>query len=211
MKDFTRIKNIIFDLGAVIIPIDFSLTFRAFASLSNLPLEEIQSRYQASTLFVEFEKGIIGNFQFLVGVRQLLELSDSITDQQLVDAWNALLLEIPAERVHRIQELSKQYRVFLLSNTNPIHIAEVQSILYRNTQIAQLEAIFEKAWYSYDLGLIKPGIAIYQKVLEQKQLAAAETIFLDDSVDNVAGAVAAGIQALLVDEHTSLLELLKHA
>lgn len=211
MKDFSAIKNIIFDLGAVIIPIDFLLTFRAFASLSNLPVEEIQLRYQSSTLFVDFEKGYIGNYQFLTGVRQLLNLSESISDQQIVDAWNALLLPIPAERVQRIQQLSNTYRVFLLSNTNPIHISEVQAILYQHTQVAQLENIFEKVWYSYDLGLIKPGVEIYKAVLDQKQLNAAETVFLDDNADNIAGAKTAGINALLVDANNSLLELLKHA
>lgn len=211
MKDFSSVKNIIFDLGAVIIPINFSLTFNAFASLSQLPVEEIQLRYQSSTLFIDFEKGIIGNYQFVSGVRALLNLPDSITDQQIVDAWNALLLQIPAERVQRIQELSKKYRVFLLSNTNPIHIAEVQSILYKNTGLHRLEEIFEKAWYSYDLGLIKPYVDIYTAVLVQKQLNASETVFLDDNLDNIAGATAAGIKALPVDDTNTLLALLKHA
>jgi len=211
MKDFASIKNIIFDLGAVIIPINFSLTFKAFASLSQLSIEEIQLRYQSSTLFIDFEKGIVGNYHFLLGVRKLLNLSASISDEQIVDAWNALLLQIPAERVQRIQELSQNYRVFLLSNTNPIHITEVQSILYKNTQVARLEDVFEKVWYSYDLGLIKPGIDIYTTVLQQKQLKASETVFLDDNTDNVAGANAAGIHALLVDDNNTLLELLKHA
>lgn len=211
MKDFSGIKNIIFDLGAVIIPINFTLTFNAFASLSQLSVEEIQIRYQSSTLFVEFEKGMVGNFQFISGVRELLNLSASISDQQIIDSWNALLLPIPAERIHRIQELSQRYRVFLLSNTNPIHINEVQSILYKNTEIARLEDVFEKAWYSYDLGLIKPGIAIYTTVLNQKKLDASETVFLDDNSDNVAGALAADIHALLVDDNNTLLELLKHA
>lgn len=211
MKDFSSVKNIIFDLGAVIIPIDFTLTFSAFASLSQLPVEEIQLRYQASNLFVDFEKGLIGNYQFLSGVRGLLNLSAFISDQQIVDAWNALLLQIPAERIHRIQELSKSYRIFLLSNTNPIHIAEVQAILYKNTQVNRLEEIFEKAWYSYDVGLIKPGVDIYTTVLKQKELKASETVFLDDNADNIAGAHATGINALLVDDRNTLLELMKHA
>lgn len=211
MKDFSGIKNIIFDLGAVIIPIDFSLTFQSFAELSALSPAEIQSRYQSSTLFTDFEKGYIGNFQFVVGVRQLLNLSTTISDQQIIDAWNALLLPIPAERIRRIQQLSASYRLFLLSNTNPIHITEVQAILHRNTQVAQLENIFEKVWYSYDIGLIKPHVEIYTTVLNQKQLKASETVFLDDNADNIAGAKAAGIHALLVDAEHSLLELLKHA
>ncbi|MGN6645104.1 MAG: HAD family hydrolase [Cytophaga sp.] len=211
MKDFSNIKNIILDLGAVIIPIDFSLTFQAFASLSGLSIQEIEQRYKSSNLFIDFEKGIIGNYQFLCGVRVLLNLPSSISDQQITDAWNALLLPIPMDHIKRIQELASTYRLFLLSNTNPIHIAEVQAILYKYTQVSRLEKLFEKVWYSYDLGLIKPGVDIYKTVLMQKQLTEQETVFLDDNADNVAGAKQAGIHALLVDEQSTLIELMKHA
>ena len=211
MKEFAQIKNIIFDLGAVIIPIDFNKTFQAFSDLSNLSQEEIKQRYMASTVFADFEKGIIGNYKFILEVRALLDLSAEISDQAIVNAWNALLLQIPADRIERIQELSSRYRLFLLSNTNPIHIAEVHGILHNNTGIDQLEKIFEKVWYSYDLGLIKPHTAIYETVLNQRKLNPVETVFLDDNADNVAGAKKVGIEALLVTDENNLLKLLKHA
>jgi FMN phosphatase YigB (HAD superfamily) len=211
MKEFAQIKNIIFDLGAVIIPIDFNKTFQAFSDLSNLSIEEIKRRYMASNIFADFEKGLIGNYKFILEVRTLLGLSSDISDQDIVDAWNVLLLQIPKERIERIQELATRYRLFLLSNTNPIHITEVHGILHSNTGIDRLEKIFEKVWYSYDLGLIKPHTNIYETVLKQKKLNAAETVFLDDNADNVAGAKKIGIEALLVTDENNLLQLLKHA
>lgn len=211
MKDFTSIKNIIFDLGAVIIPIDFEKTFDAFAHLSKLPKESVKQRYAESSFFIDFEKGLIGNFSFLKQLRDVLEVDATVTDQQLINAWNTLLLPIPTDRITRIQALASKYRLFLLSNTNPIHIHEVQRILYTYTQVDCLERLFEHTWYSYDLGLIKPYTDIYEAVLNRKSLLAHETVFLDDNADNIAGAAQAGIHAVHVTEQSTLLELLKHA
>ncbi len=211
MTTFSAIKNIIFDLGAVIIPIDFERTFQAFATLSDLSKEEIKMRYQSSPIFLDFEKGLIGNFAFLKELRALLNCKASITDEDLTTAWNTLLLPIPKERIDRIQSLSHTYRLFLLSNTNPIHIAEVNRILFCRTAVPVLEDLFEKTWYSYDLGLIKPHTAIYDAVLKQKNLDASETVFLDDNADNIAGAASVGIHAMLVTEKDGMVELLKEA
>jgi len=211
MNDFTTIKNIVFDLGAVIIPIDFEKTFQAFSTLSKFSVEEIKHRYQSTSLFIEFEKGIIGNFTFLQQLRTLLEVDETISDQQLIDAWNALLLPIPKEHTDRIQALASNYRLFLLSNTNPIHIKDVNRILVECTEVPALENLFETAWYSYDLGLIKPDANIYETILRVKELKSNETIFLDDNADNIISALSVGIHALHVTKEQHILEHLKHA
>lgn len=211
MKDFSSIKNIVFDLGAVIIPIDFEKTFQAFSTLSKISVEEIKRRYQSTTIFLEFEKGIIGNYAFLRELRNLLEVDNTVSNQMLIDAWNALLLPIPKERIDRIKVLASTYRLFLLSNTNPIHIKDVNRILVECTEVSALENLFETTWYSYDLGLIKPDTSIYETILRIKELKANETVFLDDNADNIRGAVLTGISALHVTEQLHLLEQLKHA
>jgi FMN phosphatase YigB (HAD superfamily) len=211
MKDFSNIKNIVFDLGAVIIPIDFEKTFLAFSTLSKLPVEEIKRRYQSTSLFVDYEKGIIGNFAFLQQLRMLLGVDHTVTDTQLADAWNTLLLPIPKERIDRIKMLAPSYRLFLLSNTNPIHIKDVNRILFECTAVPALEELFETTWYSYDLGLIKPHAEIYSRILNIKGLQANETVFLDDNADNIAGALSVGIQALHVTETNEMIELLEGA
>ena len=211
MKDFSSIKNIVFDLGAVIIPIDFEKTFQAFSTLSKISVEEIKRRHQTSSIFQEFEKGIIGNYAFIQELRTLLEVNNTTSDQQLIDAWNALLLPIPKERIDRIKVLASSFRLFLLSNTNPIHIKDVNRILIECTEVPALENLFETTWYSYDLGLIKPDISIYETILRLKELKANETVFLDDNADNIKGALSTGIYALHVTEQQHLLEQLKHA
>jgi FMN phosphatase YigB (HAD superfamily) len=210
MKDFSNIKNIIFDLGAVIIPIDFEKTFQAFSVLSNIPVTEIKSLYQNTSLFLDFEKGLIGNFAFLKQLRVLLNVGNTISDHQLRDAWNALLLDIPEDRINRILELTDTYRVFILSNTNPIHIKAVNQILYDFTGSPTLEEVVEHAFYSYDLGMIKPDPNIYTTALAQFNLLPEETFFIDDNADNIVGAQSVGIHAVLAKEEHTLLEILKH-
>ncbi|WP_299248625.1 HAD family phosphatase [uncultured Cytophaga sp.] len=211
MDEFKHIKNIIFDLGAVIIPIDFEKTFCAFSNLSGIPVDEIKTRYLNATLFVDFETGLIGNFAFLQGLRLLLNMDQTISDHELRNAWNALLLDIPEERINRILELTDTYRIFILSNTNPIHIKAVNQILYDFTGSPTLEEVVEHAFYSYDMGMIKPDPNIYTTALAQFGLIADETFFLDDNADNIAGAQSVGIHTALVTEQHSLFEILKHA
>ena len=211
MTDFKNIKNIIFDLGAVIIDIDFEKTFDAFSELSSLPIHEVSKRYHSATFFSDFEKGMIGNYSFLRNMRDLLQLATSVSDQQIIDAWNRLLITIPENRIDRIKSLSKNYRLFLLSNTNPVHIHEVNNILHETNGIDRLERLFETTWYSYDLGLIKPHTTIYERVLSDKLLKAEETVFLDDNADNIHGAIQTGIKALHVQGTNDLIELLKYA
>jgi FMN phosphatase YigB (HAD superfamily) len=211
MTDFKHIKNIIFDLGAVIIDIDFEKTFHVFSELSSLPIHEVAKRYHSATFFSDFEKGLIGNYTFVQNVRELLQLPIVISDQQIIDAWNKLLITIPTDRIDRIKVLSKKYRLFLLSNTNPVHIYEVNNILHKTNGIDRLERLFETTWYSYDLGLIKPHVSIYERVLSDKLLNAEETVFLDDNAENIHGALKTGIKALHVQGTNDLIELLKYA
>ena len=211
MTDFKYIKNIIFDLGAVIIDIDFEKTFKAFSELSSLSKHEVAERYHSETFFSDFEKGIIGNYSFVQNVRELLQLPMTISDQQIMDAWNKLLITIPENRIERIKVLSKKYRLFLLSNTNPVHIHEVNNILHKTNGIDRLERLFETTWYSYDLGLIKPHTSIYERVLSDKLLKAEETAFLDDNTENIHGAAQTGIKTLHVQGTNDLIELLKYA
>jgi len=211
MTDFKHIKNIIFDLGAVIIDIDFARTFQAFAKLSPLSADEIMKRYHDATFFTDFEKGMIGNHIFIEKVRDLLELSSAVSNEQIVESWNRLLIQIPENRIKRIQTLSETYRVFLLSNTNPMHIHAVNNILYTSNTVDRLERLFETAWFSYDLGLVKPHRSIYDNVLHEKSLKAEETVFLDDNADNIKGALEAGIIALHVQGKNDLIELLRYA
>lgn len=205
----TTIKNIIFDLGDVIINIDVPLAARSFAELSNRPLEEVQALIHQNEVFKKFETGQLSATDFRAYIRELLQQPDW-SDELIDEAWNSLLLDIPPQRIEKIQELAqKGYRLFLLSNTSSIHIDKVNKILHQTTGIEQLDDLFEKLFLSYEMGVMKPHPDIYHGVLTEAGLLAHESLFLDDNADNIRAAAACGIQTIHVQKPTSIVDYLK--
>lgn len=203
-----RIKNIIFDLGDVILNIDAPLASRSFAELSGLSQSEVLQIFKENDVFRKFETGHLSETDFRNFVKTILNQptwDDSIIDK----AWNSLLLDIPVERIDLLKKLAGNYRLFLLSNTSSIHITEVNKILFKATGIEKLDDLFEKAYVSYEMGLMKPSAEIYQQVLDEAGLLAEETLFLDDNLDNITGASAIGIQTIHVQKPTTILDYLK--
>ncbi len=111
-----NIKNIIFDLGGVILNLDFSRTIKAFAELGVPGLNDIFIPPEQSPLFDQFDKGLISEQEFFSGLKELFGLVHPIT--ALERAWNAMLLDIPGHRLTQLQAYKQKYQTFLLSNTN---------------------------------------------------------------------------------------------
>ena len=185
------IKNIIFDLGGVIMNIDFKKTEQAFADLGFADFSKYMTQYHITPFFEDYEKGNIDTAAFISGVQQLT--SQPLSGDQIVHAWNALLLDFPLERIALLEQLKHRYRIFLLSNTNALHYEAFRQNLNVLTG-KRLEDIFEKAYFSHTVNLRKPDVAIYQLVLEENDLDPAETLFVDDTASNFSGAEQAGIQ-----------------
>jgi glucose-1-phosphatase len=204
----TSFKNIIFDLGAVIIDINVPKTVEAFAALLNREHLWVQEQLKVAGIFRRYETGEWNDAQFREQIRQVLGVA--FTDEQIDNAWNALLLQIPRERIELIQWLQPRYRTFVLSNTNPIHIREVNRILQRDTGVSSLDVLFERVYLSYEMGKMKPSADIYQQVLEESGLVAEETVFLDDNLDNLASAQQLGIQTVHIYEPVTILEYFSH-
>jgi glucose-1-phosphatase len=203
------IKNIIFDLGDVIINIDVPRAASSFAELSNQSLDNVHSLIQQNDVFKKFETGNLTPLAFRSFVRDLFQTPEW-TDAEIDTAWNSLLLDIPIERIHKIQELAqKGYRLFLLSNTSAIHIDEVNAILHRTAEIEHLSHLFEKLFLSYEMGIMKPHHDIYRQVLTNAGIEANETLFLDDNLDNIRAAAECGIQTIHVQKPTSIVEYLR--
>ncbi|WP_373515478.1 HAD family hydrolase [Persicitalea sp.] len=203
-----NIKNIVFDLGNVIIDIDVPRAAQSFAELSGQRAEDVLELFGTSGLFGQFETGKLDAPGFRTYVRELLQNPD--WEDAVVDtAWNSLLLDIPPERIAMIQKLGENYRLFLLSNTSSIHIEAVNQILEEDTGMARLDDLFEKLFLSYEMGLMKPDPAIYEQVLQEAGIEAGETLFLDDNVDNIAAARALGIQTFHVQPPLTMLDFLQ--
>jgi putative hydrolase of the HAD superfamily len=198
------IKNIIFDLGGVIINLDNQLTEDAFVALGAKPFREYFGHGHAASFFREYETGSITDQQFIDAIKELTGLS--LSDEEVIKAWNALLLDFPAERIQLLKELGRRYRIFLFSNTNALHLDHLRKI-YRNTfPQGELDDHFERTYYSHLLGKRKPDIGSYQHILQENQLAGAETLFVDDALINVEGAEAAGLKGLYLRPGTTLLD-----
>lgn len=207
--NFSNYKNIVFDLGAVIINIDFQKTFEAFANLANTDVIEVLGKFETQNILHRYETGEVDDKGFRNLIRQ--ELGSHLSDEQIDKAWNALLLDIPKERIDLILRLKNKYRIFILSNTNAIHIREVNNILHNTTGIENLDNIFEKVYYSHEVALRKPDSAIYEYVLKDKNLKASETIFLDDNLDNIKASERAGITSIWVNPPLTILDILRDA
>ena len=204
----SKIKNIIFDLGDVILNIDVPVASKSFAELSGREQGEILELFSQNALFRQFETGELDEAGFRNYIRKILDFSD-LSDDAIDTAWNSLLLDLPPERVELLQKLAVNYRLFLLSNTSSIHITQVNKILEASTGVEKLEDLFETVFLSYEMGLMKPDPRIYQKVLEQAGLKSEETLFLDDNLANIEAASKLGIDTIHVQKPVTILEYLK--
>jgi glucose-1-phosphatase len=201
------IKNIIFDFGGVICNIDVNLTRKAFVNLGLKNFDTGDSITSTSGLFEGLETGAITPARFREQMRQFFECG--ITDEQIDGAWNSLLLDIPEPRIRLLEELSKRYRIFLLSNSNKIHYDCYVKTFREQFGYADFDALFEKAWFSFRIGLKKPSQEIFRHVLQEASLDPAETLFIDDTLVHVEGAGAAGIHAyhLRIDAGEGIMDL----
>ncbi|MEQ1585609.1 MAG: HAD family phosphatase [Cyclobacteriaceae bacterium] len=199
------IKNIIFDLGGVIINLSVEKTHQAFAALSGLPVAEIKTRVHHGAFFHEFEKGLITDSEFRDHLRD--SLSMRVTDEQLDQAWNAMLLDIPLSRIQLLEKLKTGYTIFLLSNTNNIHLQCFNEIVRELTGKPAIDYYFHASFYSHLVKMSKPDEEIYQHVLLQHALVPQETIFLDDNKDNLVGANKVGIHTFHVEHPDQIFSL----
>ncbi len=189
-----NIKNIILDLGGVLINLDYNKTNDKLAKLG---LANGFTKAKQIDLFDRLEEGKISDFDFL---NEFNQLAGANHDHQLIiNAWNAILLDFPKSRLDLVNELSQKYRVFLFSNTNSIHINEVYEILKRDHAINNLDNYFEKVYISNELGIRKPKPEGFLHIISENNLNPKETLFIDDSPQHIVGAKKAGIHAEWLD------------
>ena len=202
-----QIKNIIFDLGGVIINLDIQKTIQEFNMLSNKPFEAIYTQLQQSPIFDQFDKGKISERDFFDALKKALE--NNTVDEKIVFAWNAMLLDFPKHRLELLEKLKPNYRLFLLSNTNETHVLEFENSLFRSHGYQNLEPFFEKVYYSCRMNMRKPDTSIFDFVLKENNLFAEETLFIDDSPQHIEGALKTGITSVLLEKNREVEHLLQ--
>ena len=192
-----NIKNIIFDYGNVIFTIDFKRTQGAFTSLGVDNVESFYAHKGHHSIFDEFEKGEITADKFRNGIR-IITNKPNLTNQQIDDTWNSLLIGVPAGNHELLQKVKQQYRTFLLSNINEIHLKHINNYLKTEFDLEGNDVFFEKIYYSHLVAKRKPNKDIFEQVLEENKLNPAETLFIDDSPQHLKTATDMGIQTYLM-------------
>ena len=200
------INNLIFDLGGVILNIAPERTVQKMKQLGIENFEQLYSQLKQNETFDLLEKGEISEDQFVEEI--LKHVNEPIEKESIIDAWNELLLDFPQERIELLDELNKstQFRTFLLSNTNAIHKKVYNQDLF-NRFSKRLEDLFETAYFSHEIAMRKPDAEIFKYVLDNEKLDPSETLFIDDSSDNIAAASAMGIKTFHINDGASITDL----
>jgi putative hydrolase of the HAD superfamily len=199
------VKNIIFDFGGVIIPIDIM----AFADgLKNLGCTDVQGLHESlleQQVYMRFEKGQLSPIEY----RDMLRtgLNNHVPDEKLDEVWNLIIGKIPPHRIAFLEKLRPAYRTFLLSNTNKIHYDFYQGQFREMYGYPSLDSLFEKAYYSFQIGLYKPYPEIFEFVLRDSGLRPEETVFVDDYTENILAAQKLGFQVIHLVEGMEVADL----
>lgn len=197
-----NIDAIIFDLGGVLIDIDYTKTRQAFENLGISNFNELYSQANQQDLFDRFEIGQISGQHF---VNSLLNyFTEPISPNKVVHAWNAMLLDFKLDKLTLLEKLAAKYPLFLLSNTNELHVPIVRQRLSKLTA-KPLEAYFSKVYFSHDLGLRKPNSEIFEFVCSENNLNPSTTLFIDDSIQHIEGAKKCGLQTIHLTPDKDLL------
>jgi putative hydrolase of the HAD superfamily len=203
-----KFKAVIFDFGNVIINIEFQRIYKAFAKFTSKPIAYIEKRITEDQIFRRYESGQFTDEEFREVIRQTLGFP--LSDHEVDTAWNAILLDIPTDRIDLIHKIRQNYPIFLLSNTNNIHITASNNYLKKTHGINSLDILFDQLFLSYEMGMWKPDTEIYFEVLRLINLEPNEVIFFDDNLQNIESAKAIGMQTILVESTTSVVEYCKN-
>jgi glucose-1-phosphatase len=208
MNDYTNqiisedsVDGIIFDLGGVLVNIDFARVFSVWASYAKTDIEHIKSRYNFDKYYEAHERGEISQLEYFSSLRGSLEID--ITDEQFSDGWNSIFGEEIADITPILQKLSQKRPLFILTNTNTIH-----QKVWEN-RYANLLSNFKQIFVSSDIGLRKPEPKIFKYVSENTGIDLKRLVFFDDMLENVTGARNVGISSIQVRSTTDISESLR--
>lgn len=200
------VKNIVFDFGGVLLNIDFNKTIQAFANLGMPNADQAYSKEIQAGFFQEFEKGMISENVFISEIQKLLK---NASKDDVVNAWNALLIDFPIDRFYYLSKLKKKYKLFLLSNTNSIHEKAFMKIIDATLGWDNFNNLFDGIGYSHKMKMRKPDAEIFLELMKEYNLKPEETWFIDDTLMHVEAARKVGITALHLEEGKEIWDVLE--
>ena len=204
MGQAPNFKNILFDLGGVILDINVQATLKQFYELG-FPAELMQFPNSMTTdLYFRYETGKLDTEQFRNEIRKTAGVE--MTDHAFDEAWNAMLVRFPEERIALLKRLSKRYNLYMLSNTSSLHV-KVFEKMYLEVAGEPMQEVFKKIYYSHEIGWHKPDLEAWEYVLNDAHIKAEETLFLDDNIHNIKASQELGFQAIHIHERIQLMSL----
>ena len=195
MKNFNNIDNIIFDLGGVLFKLDTDKTFQEFEN-HGITTKTFEN---SEDLFLRFETGKISPKDYLLQVNNIC--NSSLSMEEFKYCWNAMIGEYPEKNRQLLEKLSKKFNLYVLSNTNEIHVEYFIPIANWR------EGLFKKIYFSNEIGYRKPDLDCYKFVLNDAAIDATRTLFIDDRVDNIAGAAEVGINTIRLSKQEDLYKI----
>jgi glucose-1-phosphatase len=204
MEMLNGIRNIIFDLGGVLLNIDPKKTIDAFGKLGMEQLVGDKGLSYDHEIFYLMEQGKITSDEFRKGVLELLP--NRVSFQEIDAAWTAMLLDFPAVRVELVKNLRKDFKIYLFSNTNAIHVEKFHSN-FRNQHVFEVSTLFDKDFYSNEIGYRKPSPESYQEIIRLSGINPEETLFIDDSFPNVESAITSGLKGFWLEPGEKVEEI----
>jgi len=196
------IRHIIFDLGGVLLDIDYKQTMHAFEKLGVTNIQSIFDTLQQEKVFDRLDTGELTSEGFITTIRNAAGLD--LSDADIVEAWNALLIEFPLRRLQILQQLQLYYDLVLLSNTNGIHEQRFNQILQQSRGIPNIGVFFDKVYFSHRIGMRKPELPIFERVLQDCGFKPEQTLFIDDLSVNTEAAAQLGIRTILLENGMSI-------
>lgn len=206
MELLNGIRNIIFDLGGVLLNIDPKKTIEAFGELGMEQLVGDKGHTYDHDIFYLMEQGKVSSDEFRNGVLKLLP--NPVSYEAIDDAWTAMLLDFPAIRVQLVKNLRKHYKIYLFSNTNAIHVDKFHA-KFRQQHGFEVTSLFDIDFYSNEIGYRKPSAESYHEIIRRAGINPAESLFIDDSYPNIEGAALAGIKGLWLEPGQKVEEIFK--
>lgn len=205
---YNNIETVVFDFGNVLIDIDTNLTIEAFNKLKVENLNPLDIHPNNRGIFLKTELGEASTADFVTEIRQKCVEPDKISDRQILDAWNALLLPFDYSRFELVNRLKQTYNVILLSNTNEAHHIYFEAKFNaENPWRMDFKSLFDHVFYSDELGLRKPEVEIYQKVMQVANLVPEKTLFIDDNAPNLVAPQALGWHTYHLVKPETVLDL----
>ena len=199
------IKNIIFDLGGVIYDIRYQNIADKFREYADLDFNAVYGKYNQTDFIDLFETGYISPEMFRNKIREILKIN--LTDSQIDDAWNAILVDVPEKRVALLKKLKQKYSLFLFSNTNQINYDYFVPYLNNKYGCNFFDVFFTKAYFSQLMHYRKPAQEGFYHILNEQHINADETLFVDDIEKNVSAAQSIGIQGFHLQDGMDVADI----